>query len=95
MLSESDKYQLKRMAEKNNVVDQTDKIWGSRPQAKQGETPTYGGFYTQNQIKEIIQYASARNITIVPEIEMPGHVASAIAREVDHPLMSYELKKKK
>jgi hexosaminidase len=66
-------------------VDQTDKIWGSRPQAKQGETPTYGGFYTQQQIKEIIQYASARNITIVPEIEMPGHVASAIAA---YPLLS-------
>ena len=60
-------------------VDQTDKVWGSRPQAKQGEQPTYGGYYTQQQIKEIIQYAADRNVTIVPEIEMPGHVASAIA----------------
>ena len=60
-------------------VDQTDKVWGSRPQAKINEVPTYGGFYTQKQIREIIQYASERNVTIVPEIEMPGHVASAIA----------------
>jgi hexosaminidase len=60
-------------------VDQTDKVWGSRPQAQPGEKATYGGYYTQEQLKEIVAYAQARNITIVPEIEMPGHVASAIA----------------
>ena len=60
-------------------VDQTDKIWGSRPQAKPGEAATYGGHYTQEQIKDIINYAAIRNVTIIPEIEMPGHVASAIA----------------
>ncbi len=60
-------------------VDYTDKVWGARPQAKQGEEPTYGGYYTQDQIREIIQYAAERNVTIVPEIEMPGHIASAIA----------------
>ena len=38
----------------------------------------YGGFYTQEQIKEIVAYASARQITIVPEIDMPGHMAAAI-----------------
>ncbi|MGQ7868335.1 beta-N-acetylhexosaminidase [Sunxiuqinia sp. sy24] len=37
------------------------------------------GFYTQEQIKEIIAYAQARHITIVPEIEMPGHSSAAIA----------------
>ncbi len=60
-------------------VDQNDKIWSERPQAKPGEEPTYGGYYTQEQIKEIIKYAADLNVTIVPEIEMPGHVASAIA----------------
>ncbi|MCU7552576.1 glycoside hydrolase family 20 protein [Chitinophagaceae bacterium LB-8] len=60
-------------------VDKLDKVWGDRPQAKAGETATYGGFYTQDQIRDIIAYAAQRNITIVPEIEMPGHVASAIA----------------
>ena len=60
-------------------VDNTNLNWRERPQAKEGEKPTYGGFYTQEQIKEIVKYAAERNITIVPEIEMPGHVASAIA----------------
>lgn len=39
----------------------------------------YGGFYTQADVKEILAYASARHITIVPEIEMPGHSLDAIA----------------
>ena len=39
----------------------------------------YGGFYTQQDIKEIVEYAAQRYITIVPEIEMPGHSSAAIA----------------
>ena len=39
----------------------------------------YGGFYTQNEIKEIVDYAADRYITVVPEIEMPGHAQAAIA----------------
>ncbi|MBS1549338.1 MAG: family 20 glycosylhydrolase [Bacteroidetes bacterium] len=39
----------------------------------------YGGYYTQKEIKEIVQYAKDRHITIVPEIEMPGHAVAAIA----------------
>ncbi|MFM7181962.1 MAG: beta-N-acetylhexosaminidase [Verrucomicrobiales bacterium] len=39
----------------------------------------YGGFYTQDEIREIVAYAKARHITVVPEIEMPGHAAAAIA----------------
>jgi hexosaminidase len=39
----------------------------------------YGGFYTQEQIKEVVAYASKRYITIIPEIEMPGHGSAAIA----------------
>lgn len=39
----------------------------------------YGGFYTQKEIKEIIEYASRRNITIIPEIDLPGHSRSAVA----------------
>lgn len=39
----------------------------------------YGGYYTQEQIKEIVQYAADRYITVVPEIEMPGHSSAAIA----------------
>ena len=39
----------------------------------------YGGFYTQEEIKDVIKYAKGRYITIIPEIEMPGHASAAIA----------------
>ena len=39
----------------------------------------YGGFYTQEQIKDVVKYAQDRFITIIPEIEMPGHASAAIA----------------
>jgi hexosaminidase len=39
----------------------------------------YGGFYTQNDIKEVVAYAKERFITIIPEIEMPGHALAALA----------------
>ena len=39
----------------------------------------YGGFYTQAEIREVVAYAQARHITIVPEIEMPGHSSAALA----------------
>jgi hexosaminidase len=39
----------------------------------------YGGFYTQEQIKEVIRYAADRYITIVPEIEMPGHAVAVLS----------------
>jgi hexosaminidase len=45
------------------------------------KTPTgrYGGFFTQEQIRHIVAYARDRSITIVPEIEMPGHASAALA----------------
>jgi hexosaminidase len=43
-----------------------------------GETADYGGFYTQEEVKEIIRYAQDRFITIIPEIEMPGHCTAAL-----------------
>lgn len=39
----------------------------------------HGGFYTQNDIREIVNYATERHINIIPEIEMPGHATAAIA----------------
>lgn len=48
---------------------------------KSGKTAgePHSGFYTQEQIKDIVAYAAERHITIVPEFEMPGHASSAIA----------------
>ena len=40
---------------------------------------SHSGYYTQEEVKEIIAYASERQITIIPEIEMPGHASAAIA----------------
>lgn len=39
----------------------------------------HGGFYTQDEVREIVAYAAERHITIVPEIDMPGHMQAAIA----------------
>jgi hexosaminidase len=43
-----------------------------------GRARLYGGFYTQEQVRRIVAYAAARNVTIVPEIDMPGHASAAI-----------------
>jgi hexosaminidase len=39
----------------------------------------HGGFYTQDEVREVVRYAADRGITVVPEIEMPGHAMAAIA----------------
>ncbi|MFL3051073.1 MAG: beta-N-acetylhexosaminidase [Candidatus Neomarinimicrobiota bacterium] len=39
----------------------------------------YGGFYTQDEIRDVVEYAASRFITVVPEIEMPGHSEAALA----------------
>lgn len=44
-----------------------------------GEGTEYGGFYTQEEIKDIVNYAAERFITVVPEIELPGHELAAIS----------------
>jgi hexosaminidase len=44
-----------------------------------GPDGRYGGFYTQDDVREVIKYAAARHITIVPEIEMPGHATAALS----------------
>jgi len=49
----------------------------SEPQQFDGQP--YGGFYTQEEIREVVRYAASRYITIVPEIEMPGHALAALA----------------
>ncbi|MDB2612436.1 family 20 glycosylhydrolase [Flavobacteriaceae bacterium] len=48
-------------------------------QPHQFDNQKYGGFYTQEEIKDIVQYANSRFITIIPEIELPGHSQAAIA----------------
>ncbi len=45
----------------------------------EGEGTEYGGFYTQEEIKEVVKYAADRFITVIPELELPGHEMAAIA----------------
>lgn len=51
-------------------------IGSVRPDTIQG---TYGGFYTQEQIRDVVEYAAQRYITIIPEIDLPGHMMSVLA----------------
>lgn len=44
-----------------------------------GRPRLYGGFYSQAEVRRIVAFAKARNVTIIPEIEMPGHASAAIA----------------
>lgn len=53
-------------------------VIGKAGSGKYDNTP-YGGFYTQEQAKEIVKYAQERFITIIPEIDLPGHMLAALA----------------
>ena len=53
--------------------------FGDRADPKPGEAATYGGFYTHEDVREIVRYAQERNVTIVPEIDVPGHSMAALA----------------
>lgn len=48
-------------------------------QPHQFDGKRYGGFYTQDEVKDIVQYAADRFITVIPEIELPGHSLAALA----------------
>jgi hexosaminidase len=60
-------------------VDREDRHWNSRELQQPGEKATYGGFYSQEEIRKFVEYAAQRNIVIIPEIEMPAHSTAALA----------------
>jgi hexosaminidase len=51
----------------------------TRGDKKDFDGKRYGGFYTQDEVKEIVQYAADRYVTIIPEIELPGHALAALS----------------
>lgn len=59
-------------------VDHTDVPFHSRRNPKPGEPTPIGGFYTQEEIKEIVAYAAERQVEVIPEIEMPAHANAAL-----------------
>ncbi|MEW9622986.1 beta-N-acetylhexosaminidase [Rhodanobacter geophilus] len=67
--------QIKRYPELTKIG-----AWRTPPGAgHDGEPQRYGGFYTQEQIRAVVAYATARHVTIVPELDMPGHAQAAAA----------------
>jgi hexosaminidase len=67
--------QIKRYPELTRIG-----AWRKPPGAgRDGEPARYGGFYTQEDIRKVVAFASARHITVVPELDMPGHAQAAVA----------------
>ncbi len=60
-------------------VDRRNESWWLQRPIQHGEKSTYGGFYTQGELRDIVAYAAKRAVTIIPEIEMPTHSVAAIA----------------
>lgn len=63
-----------RQEYRNSKFYNKDSTW--KPE---GESFRIGGYYTQEQVKDVIQYAASRQITVIPEIELPGHSGAALA----------------
>ena len=53
--------------------------WNNQEPAGEDEKPSYGGFYTREEIEDIVQYAAERGIEVVPEVELPGHSSAILA----------------
>ncbi|SEA34422.1 hexosaminidase [Arachidicoccus rhizosphaerae] len=76
--------QIRRYPKLTSVGAWREEIPGSvffnkRPDTLTGTPYRYGGFYTQKEAREIVRYAALRGITVIPEIELPGHAAAALA----------------
>ncbi|HEY2845519.1 MAG TPA: beta-N-acetylhexosaminidase [Bryobacteraceae bacterium] len=69
--------QYPRLAEVASMRKET--LVGRAPQSTRYDGQPYGGFYTQQQIREVVAYAHERFINVIPEIEMPGHSLAALA----------------
>ena len=59
-------------------VDRDDQPWGEADPAGEDEQRTNGGYYTKEQIAEIVEYAAERFIDVIPEIEIPGHCCAVL-----------------
>ncbi|MCL2246044.1 MAG: beta-N-acetylhexosaminidase [Lentimicrobiaceae bacterium] len=59
--------------------ERPDSEWRTPQPNRSGEPMTYGGFYTKDEIREVVAYAAARGINVMPEIELPGHCSAILA----------------
>lgn len=60
-------------------VDREHENWKEWSPVQPKEKPTYGGYYTKDDIREVVQYAAEKHIMVIPEIEMPGHTSEVFA----------------
>ncbi len=75
--------------------DRRGEVWNIEDDQREAypeDKPYYGGFYTQEDIREIVRYAEERFVTIVPEIEMPGHSRAALVAYPEVSCFGYETK---
>lgn len=77
--------EIKKYPELTNIAAwRTHALWkdwwaSGRKYVKKGTPNAYGGYYTQDQARELVRYAAERHITVIPEIEMPGHSEEVLA----------------
>jgi len=71
--------EIKKYPELTNIGSKRNGTIIGRYPGKGSDNKPYSGFYTQEEIKEVVQYAKERYIDVIPEIEMPGHGSAAIA----------------
>lgn len=60
-------------------VKWSDWVAAGTPYAKEGQPGAYGGYYTKDELRDLVKYAADRHIRIIPEIEMPGHSEEVVA----------------
>ncbi|UOY04884.1 family 20 glycosylhydrolase [Muricauda sp. SCSIO 64092] len=60
-------------------VDRSGKRWFDREPQRMEEKPSYGGFYTKEELKDIVAYARSKHIEVLPEIDVPGHSRAIVA----------------
>ncbi|MGN0202216.1 MAG: beta-N-acetylhexosaminidase [Candidatus Cryptobacteroides sp.] len=95
--SEGWRFPCESRPELNRVGAYRDKepVFGGWTHCEPGTKGAYGGFFTKKDIKAIVEYAEARHITVIPEIEMPGHSAEVLAAcpelRCDSPVQSGDL----
>ena len=70
--------EIKKSPRLTEVGSQRSRTVIGRNSGEYDETP-HGGFYTQEEAREIVRYAQERHITVIPEVEMPGHALAALA----------------
>jgi len=64
---------------RETVIPEFGRLISERPNQLRFDNTPHGGFYSQDDVREIVRYAADRFITVVPEIEMPGHCRAALA----------------